>query len=339
MRRKRLLLADDSITIQRVIELTFADEPIDVVTVGDGAAAMAELAAFPPDVVLADIGMPPPDGYELALHVHRTPALSHIPVVLLTGAFDPVDHARASEAECADILAKPFDPQMLVARVRDLVRGGSESAPAASEVVDPPPVAVAPVPGTAASVTAVTATTTAADEYFEQLDRAFARLATTEPTRDSQTSSAIGSRSGANPIEVAAEPISAPGADGGQAHAGVNAGRSELAEPVSALSVDALERRPSEAEDTQASALRARTTLGEAFATLLAVEAGRSVAIGPEGCASSTPADLIADLAARIGRETAERVVREITRDLVARVAERVLREEIARRTGQGSHC
>ena len=78
--RKTLLLADDSVTIRRVIEQTFADEPIDVVTVSDGAAAIARLDAEPPDVVLADIGMPAPDGYELALHVRRTPALAHIPV-------------------------------------------------------------------------------------------------------------------------------------------------------------------------------------------------------------------------------------------------------------------
>ncbi len=119
--RKTLLLADDSVTVRRVIEQTFADEPIDVVTVGDGPAALVRLAAEAPDVLLADIGMPAPDGYELALHVRRTPALAHIPVILLTGAFDPVDHARARDAGCAGVLVKPFDPQMLIARVRQLL--------------------------------------------------------------------------------------------------------------------------------------------------------------------------------------------------------------------------
>ena len=119
--RKTLLLADDSLTVRRVIEQTFADEPIDVVTVGDGAAALVRLGGDPPDVLLADIGMPGPDGYELALHVRRTPALAHIPVILLTGAFDPVDHARARDAGCAGVLVKPFDPQMLIARVRQLL--------------------------------------------------------------------------------------------------------------------------------------------------------------------------------------------------------------------------
>src|SRR3954469_22949253 len=123
--RHKLLLADDSETIQRVIEMTFADEPVDVATVSDGEAAMARLAIDPPDIVLADIGMPGRDGYQVAMHVRETAALAHIPVVLLTGAFDPVDYARAREAGCAGVLVKPFDPQMLIARVRHLLDGRS----------------------------------------------------------------------------------------------------------------------------------------------------------------------------------------------------------------------
>ncbi len=99
----KLLLADDSVTIRHVVEATFAGEAIEVVTVSDGAAAIARLEAEPPDVVLADIGMPGQDGYAVALHVRRTPALAHIPVILLTGAFDPVDYARAREAGCAGV--------------------------------------------------------------------------------------------------------------------------------------------------------------------------------------------------------------------------------------------
>ena len=80
-----LLLADDSVTIQRVIELTFADEDIKVVAVSDGDQAIEKLAASPPDIVLADIGMPGKNGYEVAQYIRQTPKLAHIPVVLLTG--------------------------------------------------------------------------------------------------------------------------------------------------------------------------------------------------------------------------------------------------------------
>ena len=94
-----LLLADDSVTIQRVIELTFADEDVTVVAVGDGEPAVARLDATPPDIVLADVDMPGRDGYAVARYVKRPPALSRIPVLLLTGAFDPVDEQPSMRVE------------------------------------------------------------------------------------------------------------------------------------------------------------------------------------------------------------------------------------------------
>src|SRR6186997_1455195 len=117
----RLLLADDSVTIQRVIELTFADEDVEVIAVGDGEAAIARLDTDPPDIVLADIGMPGRDGYAVAAHVKATPAISHIPVLLLAGAFERVDDARVAETGSAGVLVKPFEPQMVISRVRTLL--------------------------------------------------------------------------------------------------------------------------------------------------------------------------------------------------------------------------
>ena len=117
----KLLLADDSVTIQRVIELTFADEDIEVTTVGDGQLAIERLDADPPDIVLADVDMPKRDGYEVATYVKSRPKLAHIPVVLLTGAFEPIDSARAAAAGSSDVLAKPFEPQMVINRVKELL--------------------------------------------------------------------------------------------------------------------------------------------------------------------------------------------------------------------------
>jgi CheY-like chemotaxis protein len=162
-----LLLADDSVTIQRVIELTFADEDIDVVAVSDGDQAIARLESVPPDIVLVDAGMPGKTGYDVAAYVKRSPRLSHIPVVLLTGAFEPVDPARAAGAGCDGVLAKPFEPQQVIGRVKELlgrpmrpigslegVFGGQSSADSAAE-------------SGAKSI----------DDYFDQLDAAFSNLA------------------------------------------------------------------------------------------------------------------------------------------------------------------
>jgi CheY-like chemotaxis protein len=169
-----LLLADDSVTIQRVIELTFADEDVTVVAVSDGDQAIERLEASPPDIVLADIGMPGKSGYEVAQYVRRSPRLEHIPVVLLTGAFEPVDQARADEAGCDGVLAKPFEPHMVIGRVKELLgrqqrpatAPSSQHRPAAGDIDSP-----APPPADLNS-------------YFDRLDTAFGHAArdTAPPT-------------------------------------------------------------------------------------------------------------------------------------------------------------
>jgi CheY-like chemotaxis protein len=139
----KLLLADDSVTIQRVIELTFADEDVALTAVGDGRQAIEKIEADPPDIVLADVGMPEKDGYEVAAFIKNNPRYAHIPVLLLTGAFEPVDEERARAVGCDGVLAKPFEPQMVITRVKELLAGASRSSFRA-------PVAEAPEPGPAA---------------------------------------------------------------------------------------------------------------------------------------------------------------------------------------------
>ncbi|OFW29163.1 MAG: hypothetical protein A3G76_07685 [Acidobacteria bacterium RIFCSPLOWO2_12_FULL_65_11] len=157
-----LLVADDSVTIRRVIELTFADENITVVAVGDGDEAIERIEAAPPDIVLADTGMPGRNGYEVAEYIRRSPRLAHIPVVLLTGAFEPVDHARVAAVGCDGVLAKPFEPQVVVARVKELLSGPRGAA--RSRADDHP--LVSPKPKAALDPAAL-------DSYFDRLHAAF----------------------------------------------------------------------------------------------------------------------------------------------------------------------
>lgn len=128
---KKILLADDSITIQKVIELTFSDEDFEVVTVGNGRLAIERVQEVRPDVVLCDIIMPEKDGYEVCDFIKRHPQLGHVPVLLLTGAFEPFDQERAARVGCNGFLAKPFEPQTLIAKVKDLLaQGAARRAPA-----------------------------------------------------------------------------------------------------------------------------------------------------------------------------------------------------------------
>lgn len=181
-----LLLADDSVTIRRVIELTFTDENVRVVSVSSGREALDRIAADPPDIVLADIGMADVSGYEIAAFIKGRNDLRHIPVVLLAGAFEPLDEAKARQAGSDAVLVKPFEPQMVVARVRELLaRPGAAPAPppkpaAAPATTHTPPVAppstrsmaLDPEPIRAASGS--TDTDPLFDESLDRLDAAFA---------------------------------------------------------------------------------------------------------------------------------------------------------------------
>jgi CheY-like chemotaxis protein len=344
--RKTLLLADDSLTVRRVIEQTFADEPIEVVTVADGAAALVRLGANPPDVLLADIGMPEPDGYELALHVRRTPALAHIPVILLTGAFDPVDHARARDAGCAGVLVKPFDPQMLIGRVRQLLE--ARRPPAAALVNDPavqdtateadvqPPDSERSMP---LPIPTLSAESKAAevDDYFARLDRAFKAL---EAPGEGDRRTDVGARpdpraaAGTNPVaeaQAGAE-TTRPTRPGGDASHRGNAESTPAAPPEPATPV-APSAATAVAEDHNARPSATAPTLAGAFAALLAIEQGQPLPPAAKGWTPAPSPDALENIVRRVTEEIAEAVVRELAPAIVSDIAERLVREETARLT------
>jgi CheY-like chemotaxis protein len=257
---RTLLLADDSVTIQRVIALIFADEDVEVVTVSDGDQAISCLESSPPDIVLADIGMPGRNGYEVAQFVKQSPRLAHIPVLLLTGAFEPADQDRIAASGCDGVLGKPFEPHEVITRVKELL--GRDSG------------------------------RKHLDAYFDRLDQDLTSLANAkqEPRR--------------NPLPQAE--TEAP------------------ATPhVSALS-----------------GARTSSPLADAFAALLAAEEQESVSGAPPALpvwrAPSTDGplatdDLVERVTERVLERLSDRAVRDSAADIVSRIAERLVREEIER--------
>ena len=139
MSKRTLLLADDSVTIQKVVNLTFADEGIDVVTVGDGDTAMQKIYEIGPDVVLADVHMPGLNGYQICEILRENPATFRVPVVLLVGSFEPFDESEAARVGANAYLTKPFQSiRQLVTQVTDLISSASpepaQPEPAQTEV-------------------------------------------------------------------------------------------------------------------------------------------------------------------------------------------------------------
>lgn len=142
---KKILLADDSLTIQKVVELTFSDSDYELICVSNGQRALDRLQDDTPDLILADVVMPEKNGYEVCETIKANPATAGIPVVLLSGTFEPFDRQRAERIGADAIVSKPFDSQQLLAQIEALLdRGpgravGDDSASAATRALSPEP--------------------------------------------------------------------------------------------------------------------------------------------------------------------------------------------------------
>ena len=146
---RKLLLADDSITIQKVVDLTFADEGVNVLCVNNGKDAIDRIEDFGPDVVLADVFMPQVNGYEVCEFIKQNEKLKHIPVMLLVGSFEPFDEAEARRVGADDTLTKPFQSiRRLVDKVGLLVRGGQPEGEAPTAELPKPELSPEPEPET-----------------------------------------------------------------------------------------------------------------------------------------------------------------------------------------------
>ncbi|MBW2391380.1 MAG: response regulator [Deltaproteobacteria bacterium] len=127
-----LLLADDSVVIQKLVGLSFANEDIEIVTVDNGDDAVSRASECKPDIVLADVVMPGKNGYEVCAAIRSNPQLASTPVLLLTGTFEAFDEGRANEVGATGHITKPFEAQALVDRVTAIL---AEQRPATPEAV------------------------------------------------------------------------------------------------------------------------------------------------------------------------------------------------------------
>jgi len=335
----KLLLADDSVTIQRVIELTFAEEDVTVMAVSDGQQAIDLIQAAPPDIVLADVGMPERDGYEVAAFVKDDPALAHIPVLLLTGAFEPIDEERAQAVRCDGVLAKPFEPQMLISRVKTLLQRAAPSPsdlPAADEL----PVAVEPMSAAQALMAAPSADEPAIDE--EATVRMARPPAFVEEDLRLDTAS----------LEISHEPEPVPDATLDEYFDRLDAAFTHLstahAGPDAGPQPDAPSTEPSGAgtpsslvDDLEAAAAAVAVGVPDAFAALLDAErefgpdAGRPgdpiLAAGIVLPGTAVTQAFIDEVARRVSERLAEEALRVRVTEIVSTVAERLVREEIER--------
>jgi CheY-like chemotaxis protein len=139
---KQLLVADDSLTIRKVIGMVFAVEDVSITYVDNGIDAIARARELRPDCVLADVLMPGKSGYEVCEALKADANTASIRVLLLAGNFEPFDEARARAVRADDFIVKPFESQALIDKVRALV-GLPAGIPAPARSYAPGPAAPA----------------------------------------------------------------------------------------------------------------------------------------------------------------------------------------------------
>lgn len=113
----KLLLSDDSITMQKLVELILAEEGFEIMSTSNGEEALAGIPSFQPDIVLADVEMPKINGYQLCDKIKQNTSTSRLPVILLAGAFEQFDEELAKKVGADDFIIKPFESQELIGKV------------------------------------------------------------------------------------------------------------------------------------------------------------------------------------------------------------------------------
>ena len=134
---KRILLAEDSLTIQKVFELTFAQSDVALTMVDNGNDAVRLAKETFPDLVVADVTLPGKDGFQVAEEIGASEKAGTCPVLILCGTLSPFDEDRFRKSGARAVLFKPFVSQELIDKVQELIRGKDEAAAKEGEAAPP----------------------------------------------------------------------------------------------------------------------------------------------------------------------------------------------------------
>jgi len=117
--RPRILLVEDDPTIREMTQLALQRDGFAVDTAGDGATGLSAFRSQAPDVVLLDVMLPGVDGVSVCRTIREG---SVVPIVMLTARTDAIDVVLGLEAGADDYVTKPFEPSILAARLRAVLR-------------------------------------------------------------------------------------------------------------------------------------------------------------------------------------------------------------------------
>ena len=125
----RLLIADDSTTIQKVFERTFPEEEFVITFASNGEEAASKAREIQPDLIIADVNMPGKTGFQVCEEVKGDPALKDTPVLLLIGILDDFDEDESRRVGADGFIVKPFEANAAIQKVRDVLTAGGRYQP------------------------------------------------------------------------------------------------------------------------------------------------------------------------------------------------------------------
>ena len=306
MTRPKLLLADDSVTIRKAVELTFASEGVDVHAVANGDSAMQKFVEIQPDIVLVDIGMPGPNGYQICEMIKQDEATKHIPVLLLVGSFEPFDQTEAERVGADGFLTKPFHSiRELAGTVLDLLSRDAARQNLSDEMTD-------------------------IEELYSS------SFAETVPLEEDVTEEDLLADSGLDDEMIEA---SHPTASNGESDEAELIKAIEIAQPVKDFAwspastiakADGLEPTKSDfeplsaAEDIKSNEIRLAVTADAAL-----TNGDDNVLSGENMAVAELSDELVSLVAKRVIETLSDHIIREIAQEAVPRIAETLIREAL----------
>jgi CheY-like chemotaxis protein len=144
VRTPTVYFIDDSATMREVIKIAFRKENIHVITCPDAASAIEQFGATAPDAVITDVIMPDKDGYEVCQFIKQHEQFGRTPVILMSGVVNKNVAEKAMSVKADELIRKPFQPQDLINRVKNLLypksaEASAEEPPAATDPRPAPP--------------------------------------------------------------------------------------------------------------------------------------------------------------------------------------------------------
>lgn len=122
----KILIVDDERNIVELIRLYLEKDGFETVVAGDGNEALAKFKSENPDLIILDIMIPEPDGWQVCREIRRS---SNVPIIMLTAKSETFDKVLGLELGADDYLTKPFDTKELIARVRAVLRRSDTKEP------------------------------------------------------------------------------------------------------------------------------------------------------------------------------------------------------------------